>query len=108
MRTVLAIAFYLMIAMVLVIPSTVQAAKEVTLTGKVTCAKCELKIEKECATVIVVNESGKDAVYYFDQKSHKANHDAICQVAKQGTVTGTLSEKDGKKYIKVTKIAFKK
>ena len=108
MRTVSAIAFCLMIAMVLVIPSTVQAAKAVTLTGKVTCAKCELKLEQECATVIVVNENGKDAVYYFDKKSHKANHDAICRTGKEGTVTGTLSEKGGKKYIAVTKIAFKK
>jgi len=108
MRTIFTIASFLIIALALVIPSTVQADKEVTLTGKITCAKCELKIEKECATVIVVKEDGKDIVYYFDQKSHKANHDAICQVGKQGTVTGTLSEKAGKKYIAVTKIAFTK
>ena len=67
-----------------------------------------VKIEKNCATVIVVKEGGKDVVYYFDEKSHKANHDAICQTGKQGTVTGTVSEKDGKKYIAVTKVAFNK
>jgi hypothetical protein len=108
MRTILTIASFLIIALALVIPSTVQADKEVTLAGKITCAKCELKIEKECATVIVVKENGKGTVYYFDQKSHKANHDAVCQVGKEGTVTGTVSEKAGKKYIAVTKIAFTK
>ena len=56
----------------------------------------------------MVKEGGKDVVYYFDEKSHKANHDAICQTGKQGTVTGTVSEKDGKKYIAVTKVAFNK
>jgi len=108
MRTILTIASFLIIALALVIPSTVQADKEVTLAGKITCAKCELKIEKECATVIVVKENGKDTVYYFDQKAHKANHDTVCQVGKEGTVTGTVSEKAGKKYIDVTKIAFAK
>ena len=108
MRTALTIALCLTVVMALVIPSTALAARQVTLAGKITCAKCELKLEKECATVIVVKESGKDAVYYFDSKSHKANHDAICQVGKEGTVTGTVSEKAGKKYVKVTKIAFKK
>jgi hypothetical protein len=108
MRTILTVASCLVVAVALVAPSTTQAAKDVTLTGKITCAKCELKLEKDCATVIVVKEGGKDTVYYFDEKSHKANHDAICQVGKEGTVTGALSEKDGKKYIAVTKIAFKK
>ena len=108
MRTIFTIAACLIIAVALVVPSTAYAAKEVTLTGKIACAKCELKIAKDCATVIVVKEGGKDTVYYFDEKSHKANHDAICQMGKEGTVTGTLSEKDGKKYIAVTKVTFKK
>jgi hypothetical protein len=108
MRTIFTIAFCLLIAVALGTPSTTQAAKDVMLTGKITCAKCELKLEKDCATVIVVKEGGKDTVYYFDEKSHKANHDAICQMGKEGTVTGTLSEKDGKKYIAVTKVTFKK
>ena len=60
MRTALTIALCLTIAMVLLIPSTAQAARAVTLAGKITCAKCELKLEKECATVIVVKEKEKD------------------------------------------------
>src|SRR5438445_680364 len=38
----------------------VAAAEEVTLDGKVCCAKCELGKEKTCATVVVVSEKGKD------------------------------------------------
>src|SRR5262245_60184183 len=40
---------------------------EKTLTGKITCAKCDLGTEKACTTVIVVKEGGKDVTYYFDK-----------------------------------------
>ncbi len=81
--------------------------KEVTLEGKITCAKCDLNVEKACATVIVAKEDGKDVTYYFDKASHGKNHKAICQEAKEGKVTGTVSEKDGKKIITVSKVEFK-
>jgi hypothetical protein len=80
---------------------------EKTLTGTITCAKCDLGVEKKCATVIKVNEGGKDVVYYFDQKGDKANHAKICKKPTEGTVTGTVSEKDGKKVITVSKVEFK-
>jgi len=80
---------------------------EKTLTGTITCAKCDLGLEKKCATVIKVNEDGKDVVYYFDSKGDKANHKAICQKPTEGTVTGTVSEKDGKKVITVSSVKFK-
>ena len=73
--------------------------KEVTLKGTITCAKCDLKLEKKCHTVIKVKEGDKDVVYYLDDKSAKANHKKICTEAKEGSVTGKVSEKDGKKYI---------
>jgi Family of unknown function (DUF6370) len=82
--------------------------KEVTLKGTITCAKCDLKKESKCATVIQVKEDGKDVVYYFDKDSHSKNHRTICQEPKEGTVTGTVSEKDGKKTVKVDKVEFKK
>jgi hypothetical protein len=81
--------------------------KEVTLEGKITCAKCDLKVEKSCHTVIVVKEDGKDVTYYFDDASGKKNHSKICTSPMDGKVTGTVSEKDGKKTITVTNIEFK-
>jgi hypothetical protein len=87
--------------------------KEQTLKGTVTCAKCDLKVEgqKTCATVIKVakdtkDKDSKDTVYYFDTDSHKKYHKPVCMEAKKGTVTGTVSEKDGKKTVKVSKVEY--
>ena len=83
--------------------------KEVTLKGTVTCAKCDLKVagQDKCATVIKVTTDGKDTVYYFDAKGDKANHKDVCKAAKEGSVTGVVSEKDGKKIITVSKVELK-
>ncbi|HWG47502.1 MAG TPA: DUF6370 family protein [Gemmataceae bacterium] len=76
------------------------------LTGTVTCAKCDLKIAKDgkCHTVIKV----KDTVYWFDAASSKKYHKPICTTPTEGTVTGVVSEKDGKKIIKVSKVELNK
>ena len=101
----------------------IQAAdKEETLKGTVTCAKCDLKIEKKsCATVIVVakdkkdkdikdkdskDKDSKETVYYFDKESHSKYHKPVCMEPKKGTVTGVVSEKDGKHMVKVSKIEY--
>jgi hypothetical protein len=95
------------LAVALVLVVAIQADdKEKTLKGTITCAKCDLKKEAKCATVISVKEGGKDVVYYFDADSHKTNHKTICQEAKKGSVTGTVSEKDGKHTVKVSKVEF--
>jgi len=107
MRSVARIALAVVVLTALTLTVAAQN-KPITLTGKITCAKCDLKIEKECATVIVAKENGKDVIYYLDAKSSKANHDAICQEGKQGSVTGVVSEKDGKKTITATKVEFQK
>lgn len=83
-----------------------QDTKEVTLKGKITCAKCDLGVETACATVIVVKKEGKDTVYYFDKEGHKKNHATVCTESKQGSVTGVLSEKDKKNYITVKSLKF--
>lgn len=82
-------------------------AKEVTLEGKITCAKCDLGKESSCMTVIVVKDGDKEVVYYFDKESHKKNHSQVCKEAKEGSVKGKTSEKGGKKTVTVTKVEFK-
>lgn len=84
------------------------AAKESTMTGTITCAKCGLKTSDTCNTAMTVKEGGKDVVYMFDAESDKAHHEAFCKGSKQGTVTGTVTEKDGKKWVKVSKLEAKK
>ena len=104
--------FALALALVALV-ATVQArpdkkAEEKTLTGTITCGKCDLGVDKKCATVIKVLEGGKDVVYYFDAAGDKKHHGKICKTPTEGTVTGTVSEKDGKKIVTVSKVEFKK
>jgi hypothetical protein len=95
--------------------------KEKTLKGTITCAKCDLHVkgQTKCATVIKVAEKGKGTkgtekgtekekvtIYYFDKQGHSEYHGDICKKPKDGKVTGTVSEKDGKKYIKVSKVEY--
>jgi hypothetical protein len=78
--------------------------KEKTLKGTILCGKCELKKTKECANAIRVKEDGKEVIYYFEDKGRRESyHRTICQNPKEGSVKGTISEKDGKKYIKPAK-----
>jgi hypothetical protein len=82
-------------------------AKTVTLTGKVTCAKCDLQKADKCATVVVVKKGDDEKIYYFDTASNKKYHKGICQTPKDGTVTGTVEEKDGMNIVHVTKVKYK-
>ncbi len=89
----------------------VQAAekKEVTLKGEIMCAKCELKENKKCQTVIKVKEGEKEVTYYFLDKGNKEEyHEPVCGGGrKEGTVTGMVSTKDGKKWITPKKVEYK-
>ena len=86
------------------------ADKEVTLTGKIMCAKCELKEAKKCQTVIQVQEDGKTVTYYFLDRGNKEDyHEEVCGGGRtQGTVTGTVTEKEGKKWITPKKVTYAK
>lgn len=80
--------------------------KEVTLKGKITCAKCDLGVATACETVIVVTKDKKDITYWFDAKGHKEHHATICSESKAGSVVGVVS-KDGKKdIVTVKKVNF--
>lgn len=81
-------------------------AKETTLTGTVTCGKCDLKVAKACATVIVTKEDGKDVVTYFDTASHKKFHSETCEEAKKGTVTGVVTTAGDKRTIAVKTVKY--
>lgn len=84
--------------------SAEEAKKEVTLAGSATCAKCDLGTEKECTSVLQVKEADKTTTYYLAGKADKEWHKNICKGAKDVKMTGTVSEKDGKKTLDVTKI----
>ena len=81
---------------------------EATLKGTITCAKCDLKKEKGCKTVIVVKADKEEKVYYFDKDAHKKYHGDTCTEAKEGTVTGTTGKDGDKLTVKVSKLEYKK
>lgn len=78
------------------------AAKEVTLKGTVTCAKCDLGIAKKCETVIKVG----DKVIYFDTAAHKKYHGDTCTTPKAGEVVGTVSKVKDKEVVKVKSVKY--
>jgi len=81
-------------------------AKEVTLKGTITCAKCDLDVEKKCTTVIKVKEKDKDVIYYLDEASGKKYHGKICKTPMKGEIKGTVKEDGKKKVITVTELKF--
>lgn len=108
MRTALSVVLTLAVALVLVVGLQADDKKEVTLKGTLACAKCILKEATKCTNAIKVKEGGKEVVYLLDDKGAKEPyHKDICQAEKEGTVKGTVSEKDGKKMIKPSKDGVK-
>jgi hypothetical protein len=103
MKMALKLALSLAVVLGLLALAQAEDKKEETLKGTITCGKCDLKLVKKCNTVIKV----KDTVYWFDAESNKKYHSDTCKEAKEGTVTGTVSEKDGKKWVKVSKVEYK-
>ena len=80
--------------------------KEVTLKGTLTCAKCTLHEGTTCQSVLQVKDGDKTTNYYLmDNTISKDSHAAICRTSKEGvSVTGVVSEKDGKNWITASKI----
>lgn len=88
----------------------VPAAKEVSLTGTLVCAKCTLKETKQCQTAIVVKEGEKNVTYYLlDKGNGESYHEKVCGGGKEpGMVSGKAFEKDGKMWITPTKVTYTK
>ena len=84
------------------------APKEVTLNGNAVCAKCVLHEAKSCQNVLQVSDNGKTSNYYLAENDVSKNfHDQICGTSgEKVSVTGTVSEKDGKKVVTVKDVKF--
>lgn len=102
-----AVSVLLCVVVALVFVAGLQAeGKQVTLKGLITCAKCDLKKAKKCETVIVVNKDGKEVIYYFDRKSHRAHHRKVCRAGKEGTVVAKCQKKGDRFVLSVSKVEF--
>lgn len=83
------------------------AAEEVTLSGTVVCAKCSLKKDdaKECQDVLVTKDAaGARAEYYIVKNEVSGKFGHSCTKESPATVTGEVTEKDGKKWIAPSKM----
>lgn len=78
------------------------AEENVTLSGKVLCAKCTLHAEKAdgCQNVLVVGEEQ----YYMAKNDAYKEFGMICTGSAEVRVTGTIKEEDGHQWIVATKI----
>jgi hypothetical protein len=88
-------------------------AKEVKLEGTMVCAKCGLKEEgvRRCTNALQVKDGEKIVTYYLNDKGNGEDyHEGLCGGGKKEgvKVTGTVDEKDGKKWVKATKVEEKK
>ncbi len=108
MKAALNLMLAVAVLFALVAGATAEEKKEVTLKGTITCTKCQLKETEACGNAIVVEKGGKKITYYFQDKGRKESyHKNFCTGAKKGSVTGVVSEKDGKHYIKPAKDGVK-
>jgi hypothetical protein len=92
-------------------PGVAEEKKDVKLTGVLVCGKCNLKMTPKCSNILQVKEGGKVVNYFLDDKGNgEEYHEGVCGGDKvEGvTVTGSVTEKDGKKTIKPTKVETKK
>jgi hypothetical protein len=80
--------------------------KDVTVSGKLVCAKCSLHEDsaKECQNVIQVTADGKTTNYYVAKNKVAEDFGHVCKGEKMVMATGTVKEKDGKVWIDATKM----
>jgi hypothetical protein len=98
--------FGLALALVVGLLAPTVAASETTLDGSIMCAKCKLKKAdaKECQDVLVVKDGDKTTEYYVEKNDVAKAFGHVCGGEKPAVVTGTVTEKDGKKWISATKM----
>ena len=82
------------------------SADETTLKGEMVCAKCYLNKPdaKECQDVLLVKDKGATTEYYVTKNKVSQDSGEACTQAIPATIVGTVSEKDGRKWITATKI----
>ena len=109
MKTMVRIAMAM--ALVLTVVAMARGGEATTLSGTMMCAKCTLKKADatKCQDVLVVKDAqGASTEYYIAKNTAADEAGHQCKQEAKATVTGTVSEKDGKKWIEATKIEKEK
>lgn len=99
------------VALMLVIglAAAASAASEVTLNGTLVCAKCKLKKAglTECQDILLVKDDKGATTEYWIAKNDTSKAGHQCSSEAQATVTGTVADKDGQKWVTASKIEKK-
>ena len=83
------------------------AADDVTFKGEMVCAKCYLNKPdaKECQDVLLVKDAKGATIEYYITKNKVAQESGeACTQKIPAVVVGTVSEKDGRKWLTASKI----
>jgi hypothetical protein len=82
------------------------AADEMIIKGDAMCTKCAMHETDKCGCAIKT----ADGTVYYAKKNDVATdfHDNICHAPAKVIATGTVSDKDGKKVITLSKIELDK
>jgi hypothetical protein len=82
------------------------AFEETTLKGELVCARCYLNKPdaKECQDVLLVKDAMGTTEYYVTKNKVSLDSGEACTNAQPATVVGTVSDKDGRKWITASKI----
>ncbi|SRR5690606_32511362 len=75
-------------------------AEEKTLEGEMSCAKCNLKQADKCEDTLKVG----DTLYLLEEGGKRRTSEHVCSGTEKAKVTGKVEERDGKKYLVVSKI----
>lgn len=102
--------FLSVLACAFAVVGLVRAADEIkTINGEASCAKCELKLQDKCQTVIQAKEGDKVVTYYVaPNEVAKAFHSTVCHGPALVTATGTITTVDGKQMLTASVIEVKK
>ena len=79
---------------------TAVQAEEKTFEGEMSCAKCNLKQADSCEDTLKVG----DTLYLLEEGGKRKTSEHVCSGASKAKVTGKVEERDGKKFLVVSKI----
>ena len=82
------------------------AAAEDVFKGTLVCAKCGLQKADatECQDVLLVEDNGTTTEYYITKNEVAEQSGEACTLKIPATVTGSVSQKDGKIWLTASKI----
>lgn len=77
------------------------AGEEVTKEGTMSCGKCYLKVAEKCSDTLKVKEGEEEVLYWLEEDGKQKTSAHKCSGTKPQKVTGTIEERDDKKFIVV-------